>query len=109
MAIDPTADSVASLADDAATNGDPVVMLNLLKFAGHDGAGSYQQYATAVQPFLESVGATLVYAGDVSRRIIGEADAPSWDAIVAVNYPSRTAFLSMVSDPGYQAIHHHRA
>lgn len=109
MAIDPTEEGVSGLAADAATTEEPVVMLNLLKFAGDEGAASYQRYAAAVQPLLESVGAALVYAGNVSRRIIGDDGAPTWDAIVVVRYPSRAAFLTMVTDPGYQEIHHHRA
>lgn len=109
MAIDPTEQSIADLAADAATNAEPVVMLNLLNFAGVDGAASYQRYATEVQPFLASVGATVVHAGDVSRRIIGEPDDPTWDAVLVVRYPSRSAFLTMVTDPGYLEVHRHRA
>jgi uncharacterized protein (DUF1330 family) len=35
--------------------------------------------------------------------VIGE-DADRWDSVVLVEYPSRRAFLDMVSSPEYQAI-----
>jgi uncharacterized protein (DUF1330 family) len=84
-------------------------MINLLKYDGSDGAASYQRYVAAVMPHLETVGAAVLYAGDVSRRVIGDNGAVEWDAVLAVQYPSRAAFLTMISDPEYQAIHHHRA
>jgi uncharacterized protein (DUF1330 family) len=31
-----------------------------------------------------------------------------WDMAIIAEYPSRTAFLQMVADPEYQAIHRHR-
>ena len=35
--------------------------------------------------------------------------APEWDLVLAVRYPSRAAFLAMIADPEYLAIHEHRA
>ena len=109
MAIDPTEQSLAAFAADAAEDAGPIVMINLLKYDGVDGAASYQQYADAVAPHLTSVGATVLYAGDVSRRVIGDEGAVEWDAVLAVQYPSRRAFLTMIENPEYQAIHHYRA
>jgi uncharacterized protein (DUF1330 family) len=31
-----------------------------------------------------------------------------WDLVLFVQYPSRRAFLTMISDPAYLEIHHHR-
>jgi uncharacterized protein (DUF1330 family) len=109
MAIEPTEQSLAAFAADAADDAGPIVMINQLKYGGADGAASYQQYAAAVMPHLESVGGAVLYAGDVSRRVIGDEGAIEWDAILAVQYPSRTAFLAMIADPEYLKIHHHRA
>ena len=109
MAIEPTEQSLAAFAADAGADAGPIVMINLLKFDGADGAASYEQYAVAVMPHLESVGATVLYAGDVSRRLIGDEGAIEWDSILAVQYPSRSAFLTMITNPEYQAIHHHRS
>jgi uncharacterized protein (DUF1330 family) len=108
MAIEPSEPSLRALASQAAETSDPVVMLNLLKFAGREGAASYQRYATDIQPILASANASVLYAGDTSLRVIGEQGATEWDAVVVVRYPSRTAFLSMVASPEYQAIHKFR-
>ena len=109
MAVEPTEQSLAALAADAAEDAGPIVMINLLKFGGADGPASYQQYAVAVMPHLDSVGATVLYAGNVSRRVIGDEGAVEWDAVLAVQYPSRAAFLAMIASPEYGAIHHYRA
>jgi uncharacterized protein (DUF1330 family) len=109
MAIEPTELSITEFAADAAEDAGPIVMINLLKFDGAEGAAKYQEYAAAVVPHLTSVGATVLYAGDVSRRVIGDEGAIEWDSILAVQYPSRTAFLTMIADPEYLKIHHHRA
>lgn len=107
-AIEPNETQMAALlaaADDDA----PVVMINLLQF-GPNGADSYQRYAKEVQSFLESVGATVLYAGDASHVVAGEIGKPWWDAIVAVRYPSRAAFISMATSPDYhERAHVHRA
>lgn len=107
--IEPTEAQLSTLLAAAADNDEPVVMINLLEF-GPDGADSYQRYAKAVQPFLDSVGATILYAGDASHVVAGEIDRPFWDAIVAVRYPSRAAFVAMATSPDYhEHAHVHRA
>jgi len=108
MAIEPTEKSFVELAAEAAEVRDPVVMVNLLKFAGPDGAAHYQRYVAGVQPCLEAVGGSLVYAGDVAQTVVGEDDSIQWDALVVVRYPSRAAFLTMISSPEYAEVHHHR-
>jgi uncharacterized protein (DUF1330 family) len=106
--IEPDETQLAALLSAAAENDEPVVMINLLQF-GPDGAESYQRYAKAVQPFLESVGASVLYAGDASHVVAGEIDQPWWNAIVVVRYPSRAAFVAMATNPDYQKhAHVHR-
>ncbi|MEO6471183.1 MAG: DUF1330 domain-containing protein [Aeromicrobium sp.] len=100
MAVDPTgADLKRFMQEDP---DGPVVMLNLLRFVegGRDG---YEQYAREIQPFLERVGARVVYAGDTSTALVAP-DGFDWDAVLVVQYPSRAAFSSMVGDQDYQAI-----
>jgi uncharacterized protein (DUF1330 family) len=80
-------------------------MLNLLKFKPVSGATSYMEYARRVTPILERIGAKVAFAGPVIFTIIGEH---SWDSILLVEYPSRKAFLEMITSPEYQAIHHYR-
>ncbi len=106
MSIDPTRDDVRRLM--AEDDGEPLVMLNLLRFAGEEGRASYMRYAQAIGPALEKVGARTVYAGDCSTKLVGP-DSHRWDAVLVVRYPSRGAFLEMVKDPSYQAISHLRS
>jgi uncharacterized protein (DUF1330 family) len=102
--IEPNETQLAALLSAAAENDEPVVMINLLQF-GPDGAESYQRYAKEVQPFLESVGASVLYAGDASHVVAGDIDRPWWGAIAVVRYPSRAAFVAMATNPDY----HNRA
>lgn len=100
MAVDPTGEDVKRYVDD--DDGGPVVMLNLLRYAGDAGRASYEQYAEAVQPHLERVGGEVIYAGDCSTAVV--AGAEEWDSVLLVRYPSRQKFLEMVMDPTYQEI-----
>ena len=105
--IEPTPRQLGALSE---LPGDaPVVMINLLLFEKPDGAASYARYSEAVIEHLRRVGGEVVYAGAALQQVIGEGDAPWWDTIIAVRYPSPQAFLEMVADPGYQTIHAHRA
>lgn len=76
----------------------PVVMLNLLRFAPDGGAEAYARYAEAAQPFLERVGASVRFMGNVAATVIGGEE---WDEVVLVEYPSKQAFLDMIGDPEY--------
>jgi uncharacterized protein (DUF1330 family) len=83
----------------------PVVMLNLLRFRPDGGAERYAEYAAAVQPLLQKVGAGIVYVGSSAEPLIGEG---SWDMVALARYPTRQAFLDMVSTPEYREISHLR-
>ena len=86
---------------------EPVVMLNLLRFA-EGGRAHYQQYSKA---FAETVapryGVEVVYAGDGEDPLVAES-GQQWDAVLLVRYPSRLAFSQMVTDPAYRSIAHLR-
>jgi uncharacterized protein (DUF1330 family) len=98
--VDPTGQDLKHfLADDP---GGPVVMLNLLRFK-EDGRSGYEEYARRIQPFLEDLGATVLFVGDLSTVLVAPEDH-DWDTILIVRYPSRQAFSSMVADPNYQEI-----
>ena len=96
----------------------PVTMINLLRFkdradgidADDDitGAEAYQRYADAVRPFLEGVGGKVLMQLVATESVIGPED-PEWHVMLAVEYPSRQAFLKMASDIEYAKIHGHRA
>ena len=83
----------------------PVVMLNLLDFKPGGGAERYAEYGEAVAPLLERAGARILNAGIGSGALIGPS---KWDLVVLVEYPTRQAFLDMVTSPEYLEIAHLR-
>ena len=96
----------------------PISMVNLLKYKekaiyedGRNtdltGKEAYQLYAAEVIAFVEKYGGEFVFAGSVSRLMLGEVEE-MWDAIAIAKYPSRKAMMDMTMDPGYQKIHVHR-
>src|SRR5256885_351510 len=99
----PDPEALAAFAKRAADG--PVYMLNLLEFLPDGGAERYGEYGQAVAPLLEGVGGRAVFAGRPSESLIGDG---SWDLMVLVEYPTRQAFLDMVSSPAYQEIAHLR-
>lgn len=100
MAVDPTGrDLKRLLAED---DGGPVVMLNLLRFAP-GGERPYREYADRIRPFLDELGAEIVYVGDCDTALVAP-DSHRWDAVLLVRYPSRGAFSAMVANPAYQEI-----
>jgi len=98
VAVNPTGAGMKSFLAEAPDQ--PVVMLNLLRFA-EGGAERYDAYIAHFRPFAEKVGATVVYYGRAGAPLVAE-DGQAWDAVLLVSYPSRRAFADMVRDPGYQ-------
>jgi uncharacterized protein (DUF1330 family) len=84
----------------------PVYMLNLLEFLPDGGAERYGEYGAAVAPVFARAGGKPVFAGRPAESLIGDG---SWDLMLLVSYPSRQAFLDMVSSPEYQEIEHLRS
>jgi uncharacterized protein (DUF1330 family) len=92
-------------------------MLNLLRFKEHasgidaadgiTGAEAYGRYAAGVARLLERFGARVLFTIVPQESVIGP-DPAEWDLVAAVEYPSRSAFLEMTSDPDYLEIHVHR-
>jgi uncharacterized protein (DUF1330 family) len=81
-------------------------MLNLLDFKPDGGAERYGEYARATGPLLERVGGRVIYVGAGSgEALIGPS---KWDLVMLVEYPTRRAFLDMVSSPEYLEIAHLR-
>ena len=85
----------------------PVTMLNLLKFRERsldgDGTGrdAYDRYARVAQGLVEARGGRVVWAGQVEQPALHEGEDVAWDAALLVHYPSRAAFLEMVTSPEY--------
>ena len=106
--IEPTSDQLKELIAAAEQDDGPVVMVNLLAFTEDGGRDAYLRYAAAVEPHLNRVGGSLLFAGIAAQTVIGGADSSWWDAILLVRYPSRAKFLEMVMDPEYLEISAHR-
>jgi uncharacterized protein (DUF1330 family) len=116
MSIEPTQEQFQRLA----SSGDdgPLIMINLLRFKeradgidaadGISGAEAYRRYGVEATKFLERAGGRIMLAVQATETVIGPHEG-EWDMVLAVQYPSRAAFLTMTSDPAYLAIHAHRA
>ena len=112
MPIRPNADQFAELA--AHPDDGPVVMLNLLKFkaraegdAAATGEEAYRAYGDMAVAMIEERGGQVIWAGRADQILIGDI-AEDWDQVLLVQYPSRAAFLDMVSQPEYLEAHEHR-
>jgi uncharacterized protein (DUF1330 family) len=119
MSVTPSQEQIQALMEKGPDG--PIVMVNLLKFrvrADYEpsrpearenisGAEAYQRYGTVAQKCVAEVGGRIVWAGPQALVFIGGAEQ-EWDQVVCVRYPSRQAFLTMVSQPHYLAASHHR-
>ena len=102
----------------AADDGQPMCMVNLLKFRDKaayadgsepelSGREAYMRYAAGVNACLAAVGGTVRFSGAVTGLLLGEVEE-LWDMVAIAEYPSRKAMLAMVQSPEYQAITRHR-
>jgi uncharacterized protein (DUF1330 family) len=82
-----------------------IVMLNLLKFKGEEGARAYDRYMKSVSKIFEAIDARVLYAGNAAELLV---DDETWGAIILVEYPSRKVFLEMVKSPEYRKAHANR-
>lgn len=84
----------------------PFVMVNLLRFSssgrmdGETGKESYERYGQTMGALLKKAGGRLLWIGNVDQVFIGTA-GDGFDYVMLVEYPSRKAFLEMVSSPEY--------
>jgi len=86
----------------------PVVMINLLKFKnetedGVEGAELYKCYKQKAAELLKQVGGKLLWLGKADQYIICD-DNDKWDEVLLVEYPSRAAFLKMISLPEFEEV-----
>ena len=96
----------------------PIYMVNLLKFKekaeyedGREtdltGAEAYALYSAETEAHLAKVGGSGVFAGRVSRLMLGEVEE-LWDVVAIAMYPSKKAMLQMITDPDYLESSKHR-
>ena len=97
----------------------PVSMLNLLKFKQRAeyadgrsselrGAEAYNLYAEKMAPFVISKGGRLVFGGRAEHLMLGEVDE-LWDVAAIMEYPSKEAFVEIVSAPEVGEFSVHRS
>jgi uncharacterized protein (DUF1330 family) len=122
MAITPTREQFTEFAH--GTREGEVVMINLLHFARPDadagtdagagttkessGSGAYREYSDQVVKMVESRGGKVIWTGRPENVLIGDSEADDWDLVALVSYPSRAAFIDMVTSPKYEEAHTHR-
>ena len=119
MAITPTKEQFTEFAH--GTREGEVVMINLLHFARSDdsggdastgkassGSGAYREYSDQVVKMVESRGGKVIWTGRPENVLIGDSEADDWDLVALVSYPSRSAFIDMVTSPKYEEAHTHR-
>jgi hypothetical protein len=92
----------------------PVWMVNLLSYraqadygdgaAGISGREADDRYAPV--DVLEAMGAAPVLWGDVEAQLLG--DAPKWDRVGVVRYPTRRSFIEMQARQDFQERHVHK-
>jgi hypothetical protein len=111
--IDP--DYAVRLATTPPDEDGPIWMINLMKYRevadyadGRSTGISGREADDLYAPFesLAEVGAEIVFVGDVDTQLLG--DAPKWDRVGVVEYPSRRAFLAMQELESFERQHVHK-
>ncbi len=115
--VNPTEAQIADFAR-RAPDQKPIVMLNLLRFRetaeyadasepAVSGKKAYSRYSRAVMPLLFEVGGQPLWMGKARAGVI-VPDGEAWHEVLLVHYPSRAAFVRMVTSDAYRRILHHR-
>jgi hypothetical protein len=111
--IDP--EYFARLAGTPPEDDGPVWMVNLMKYGevadyidGRattlTGREADDLYAP-LEP-LAAIGAEVVFFAEVEDQLLG--DAPKWDRVAVVKYPTRRSFVDMQERPDFLALHEHK-
>jgi uncharacterized protein (DUF1330 family) len=112
MAITPTREQFHAFASD--TREGEIVMINLLHFSESPaknqstGKTAYRDYSDDVIKMVEARGGRVLWTGQPEHVLIGDAERDGWDLVVLVSYPSREAFIDMVTSTDYEKSHEHR-
>ncbi|MFQ5698215.1 MAG: DUF1330 domain-containing protein [Myxococcota bacterium] len=116
--VEPKPESVEALLAAAEEDG-PIIMINLLRYReraaypeGFDaepcsGREAYARYSAVAMQTLAGVGARPLWLGAVQATVIAP-QGESWDDAILVEYPSRKAFVDMVTSEKYQSGAPHR-
>ena len=99
----------------ALPQGDPVVMVNLMRFrdraldaagltTGETGWDAYLRYSKATAPLIKARGGSIIWAGNADATAVGDAAVHKWDYVALVYYPTRAAFLDMLTCAAYETV-----
>lgn len=113
-----TDNSLAAMKTFAESNGDPIVMVNLMQVrpnalyepplvdhcSGYEALARYTHESAAVR---QAAGAGLVWSGQALQMPIGPSEKV-WDVVALVRYPSAGAYLTMLATEAYKAARQHR-
>lgn len=103
------------LASTPADDDGPVWMVNLMKYRdvadytdGRAATISGREADDLYAPFgpLAAIGAEIVFVADVADQLLG--DAPKWDRVAIVKYPTRRSFIEMQARPDFRELHDHK-
>jgi len=92
---------------EALQDDEPVLMVKLVrlkeKASGGEGTGwdAYQRYSAATAPMIKARGGTVLWAGRAEAVALGVAQENVWDFVALVRYPSRAAFIDMMTSDEY--------
>lgn len=109
-------DYAARLATTTPEDDGPIWMANLMHYRdvaqygdGRDEQISGREADDRYAPLdvLAAIGAAPVFVAEVEDQLLG--DAPAWDRVGVVKYPSRRSFIDMQSRPDFQDRHVHKA
>lgn len=118
IALDPLPEQVKEFLSNH-PEGEPVYMLNLLKFKTRasyfddediSGAEAYARYGKAFGEMVASKnieGAHSVFGGKIGTWLIGQGEG-EWDAVAIFRYPDAKTMFATVSSEDYRKIHKHR-
>jgi uncharacterized protein (DUF1330 family) len=116
--VEPSPERLQALLESAGADA-PVVMINLLRYRekaaypeGFDaepcsGREAYGRYGAVAIQRIATVGGRVLWMGSVGTTVIAPK-GEDWDDALLVEYPSRKAFIEMVSQPEYLAAAPHR-
>ncbi|MHA6639362.1 DUF1330 domain-containing protein [Stutzerimonas frequens] len=100
--------------------GMPILMLNLLRYNAQatypagcqhspcSGREAYARYSRVALAKVQACGGAVEVRAKAHAALIAPAEE-QWDDLLLVSYPSKEAFLAMISDHEYQAATEHRS
>ena len=79
-------------------NAGPVAMLNLVKYRNRE---AYAEYGKLTAGLVAEHGGRMLWAGSIDEVVLDEGGGTDWDFAAIVQYPSRQAFIDLVTSEQY--------